>query len=85
MGRLWSSDGTVLATVTFTSAVGEDGWQVATLSSPVAILANTEYVVSYRTNDNYFAVNGFFNPATEQTYDGLDDNAFTDPFGVLSA
>ena len=38
-GHLWRADGTLLATVTFTSGVGQAGWQVATLSSPVALPA----------------------------------------------
>ena len=60
-GRLWDSNGNLLATVTFTSAPGETGWQAATLASPLQIAANTEYTVSYRTNDNYLAAGGFFN------------------------
>jgi len=84
-GHLWSSDGTLLATVTFNSGMGDDGWQVASLANPVAILANTDYIVSYRTNDNYIGANLFFDPAGEVAYDGVDDDAFTDPFGILSA
>ena len=84
-GHLWSSDGQLLATVTFTSAPGAIGWQVATLATPVAIQPGVEYVVSYRTNNNYFATNGFFDPANEVSFDGIDDDAFTDASGVLSA
>ncbi|HET8546235.1 MAG TPA: N,N-dimethylformamidase beta subunit family domain-containing protein, partial [Pseudolabrys sp.] len=72
-GHLWTSGGTLVASVTFTSAPGAVGWQVATLSSPVAIAANTIYVVSYRTDDNYLAQSDFFN------------TAFTDPTGILSS
>ncbi len=45
-GALWTSAGQQLATVTFTneSAIG---WQQANLITPVAIAANTVYVVSY--------------------------------------
>ena len=84
-GHLWTSDGQLLATVTFTSAPGAIGWQVATLATPVAIQPGVEYVVSYRTNNNYFATSGFFDPANEVSFDGIDDDAFTDLFGVLSA
>ncbi|MGE0025278.1 MAG: N,N-dimethylformamidase beta subunit family domain-containing protein, partial [Hyphomicrobium sp.] len=84
-GHLWGPNGTLLATVTFTSAAGQSGWQVATLSAPVSILAGLEYVVSYRTQNNYMATDGFFTPANEVAFDGVDDNAFSDPFGVLSA
>ena len=72
-GHLWNTSGDLLATVTFTSVSGDDGWQVAKLSAPLAIAANTIYVVSYTTCDNYFAQSNFF------------DAAFTDPSGILSS
>jgi hypothetical protein len=84
-GHLWGPDGTLLATATFTSAPGESGWQVATLGAPVAITAGLDYVVSYRTSDNYAATGGFFNPSNEVAFDGVDDNAFSESNGVLSA
>jgi hypothetical protein len=46
IGHLWSSSGTLLATVTF-SGESASGWQTATFSNPVAVQANTNYVVSY--------------------------------------
>ncbi len=46
-GSLWSSTGTLLASVTF-AGESSSGWQTAQFSSPVAIEANTTYVVSYR-------------------------------------
>ncbi|HEX7483658.1 MAG TPA: DUF2341 domain-containing protein [Candidatus Saccharimonadales bacterium] len=46
VGNLWSNTGAKLATVTFSGETAS-GWQTATLSSPVAINANTPYVVSY--------------------------------------
>jgi Ca2+-binding RTX toxin-like protein len=85
-GHLWrASDGALLGTVTFTSDTGESGWQIQSLDTPIAILPGVEYIVSYRTADNYFAANGFFAPSNEVAFDGVDDDAFTDPFGVLSA
>jgi hypothetical protein len=45
-GNLWSLDGTNLASATFTGETAS-GWQTVTLSTPVAITANTVYVVSY--------------------------------------
>src|SRR5215510_810108 len=60
IGRLWTSDGTPLATVTFSAETAE-GWQEATLAAPVAIKANTTYVVSYHTNVGFYAVDtGYF-------------------------
>ena len=84
-GHLWGPGGTLLATVTFNSGSDQSGWQVASLSTPVAITAGSEYVVSYRTDNNYAATNDFFNPSNEIAFDGVDNNAFSDPFGMLSA
>ncbi|KGN40630.1 N,N-dimethylformamidase beta subunit family domain-containing protein, partial [Knoellia aerolata] len=51
VGNLWTTSGTRLATVTFANETAS-GWQQALFSTPVAINANTTYVVSY------FAPNG---------------------------
>ena len=49
VGNLWSLTGTRLATVTFANET-PSGWQQATFAAPVAIRANTTYVISYHTN-----------------------------------
>ncbi len=54
-GTLWSSTGTKLATVTFTNETAS-GWQTATFSNPVAVTANTTYVVSYYAPKGHFSV-----------------------------
>ena len=72
-GHLWSSTGTLLATVTMTSSPGASGWQIAALATPVPVQANTTYVVSYHTDNNYFVQAGFFN------------NPYSEPFGLLSS
>ncbi len=59
-GHLWSSNGTLLGTVTFTSAPGQSGWQVAALSTPVVLQAGATYVASYHTADNYLATTNYF-------------------------
>ena len=46
IGSLWSISGTKLASATFTGETAS-GWQTVTLSTPIAITANTIYVVSY--------------------------------------
>jgi len=46
IGNLWSIAGTNLASATFTGETAS-GWQTVTLTTPVAITANTIYVVSY--------------------------------------
>ena len=53
-GTLWSSNGTKLATATFTSETAS-GWQQVLFSTPVAITANTVYVVSYHANVGRYA------------------------------
>jgi hypothetical protein len=59
-GSLWTTGGQRLATVTFTSE-SASGWQTAKFATPVAIAANTTYVVSYHTNTgHYSATNGYF-------------------------
>ena len=45
-GNLWTNDGTRLASVTFMNE-SPSGWQQAFFASPVELLANTTYVISY--------------------------------------
>ncbi|WP_225896428.1 DUF4082 domain-containing protein [Amazonocrinis nigriterrae] len=60
IGNLWSSDGTQLATATFSNETAL-GWQQVNFNSPVAISTNTVYVASYHTDvGNYAADSGFF-------------------------
>ncbi len=82
-GHLWRADGTLLATVTFTSTAGQSGWQTATLSTPVSLQAGVNYVVSYHTANNYVASTDFFHPDREVAFDGLDNDAFWGPYGVI--
>src|SRR4029079_2964794 len=46
VGNLWTTAGANLGTVTFTGET-TTGWQQANFAAPVAISANTTYVVSY--------------------------------------
>ncbi|WP_430296043.1 DUF4082 domain-containing protein [Sinomonas sp. B1-1] len=65
VGHLWTAGGTLLATVTF-SGETTDGWQTAPLQTPVAISANTTYVVSYYApNGNYSANGSYFTSSTD--------------------
>ena len=56
LGHLWSSSGTLLATVTFANETAS-GWQTARFSNPVNITANTNYVVSYLAPVGRYAQN----------------------------
>src|SRR5262249_13941998 len=51
-GSLWSANGNLLATGTF-SGETSSGWQQLSFSSPVAVTAQTTYVVSYHTNGSF--------------------------------
>ena len=55
VGNLWSASGTLLATATF-SGESASGWQQVSFSSPVAVTANTTYVVSYFAPNGHYAV-----------------------------
>jgi len=54
-GSLWSASGARLATVTFTGETAT-GWQSATFSAAVPLVAGTTYVVSYTAPSGGYAV-----------------------------
>lgn len=56
---LWSSNGTLLATATFSSETAS-GWQQVNFSQPIAVTAGTTYIASYHTNGDYSADAGYF-------------------------
>lgn len=53
-GSLWDINGNLLGQVIFLSETAS-GWQEAMLGTPVAITANTTYVVSYHSPNGYYA------------------------------
>jgi hypothetical protein len=55
VGHLWTSDGKLLSSVTFTSET-QTGWQQALFPTPIPIKANTTYVVSYFAPQGHYAV-----------------------------
>ncbi|MEQ1955488.1 DUF4082 domain-containing protein [Mesorhizobium yinganensis] len=61
-GSLWSSNGDLLATVTFTNE-SLSGWQTATFSNAVQITAGTTYVASYHSTGVYAADPNYFSNA----------------------
>jgi subtilisin family serine protease len=58
-GSLWTSNGLLLATGTFTNETAT-GWQQLTFSNPVPIAANTTYIASYHTNTGFAVDVGYF-------------------------
>jgi Domain of unknown function (DUF4082)/Secretion system C-terminal sorting domain len=78
IGSLWSNTGTLLARAEF-SAETASGWQEIRFTTPVAILSNTTYTVSYYSQNGvyayspgYFASNGATNGPLTALQTGVD-------------
>ena len=54
LGYLWTTTGKLLASVTFTNE-SASGWQQANFATPIAVDANTPYVVSYWSPEGHYA------------------------------
>lgn len=52
--RLWSSNGTLLGTASFTNETAV-GWQQADFATPVAVTANTIYIASYHAANGHYS------------------------------
>ena len=93
VGHLWTGSGTLLASVTFTNE-SASGWQTANFSSPIAVTANTTYVISYHAPAGHYSADmdalissGVDNPPLHALADGVDGangvyaygNSFTFP------
>jgi hypothetical protein len=94
-GSLWSLNGTLLATATFTNETAS-GWQTVTFDSPVAITAQTTYVASFHSNGHYVSTANYFTTdhvngvltapgGTNGVYAYGNDNLFpTNTFGATN-
>jgi N,N-dimethylformamidase beta subunit-like, C-terminal/Domain of unknown function (DUF4082)/Bacterial Ig-like domain/Bacterial Ig domain/Purple acid Phosphatase, N-terminal domain len=78
IGRLWTVGGTQLAQATFTAETAT-GWQQVNFGTPVAIAANTTYIVSYHAPNghysslpSYFSLVGVDNPPLHALANGAD-------------
>src|SRR5207237_5907961 len=78
VGNLWSKDGTLLASATFTSETAS-GWQQVTFPSAIAIITGTTYIASYfapnghySLDANYFAASGVDNTPVHFLKSGVD-------------
>ena len=70
VGSLWTSDGQLLASATFTNETAS-GWQTVTFSNPVTILPGTIYVAGYfAPNGHYSATGSYFYPSPAPTPEG---------------
>ncbi|MEU7740414.1 DUF4082 domain-containing protein, partial [Nonomuraea sp. NPDC049158] len=54
-GALWTSSGQLLANATFSGETAS-GWQQVNFAAPVAVTANTTYVVSYHTTSGRYSI-----------------------------
>ena len=78
VGRLWTGTGTLLGTVTF-GTESASGWQQASFPSPIAISANTTYLITYyapaghySADTGYFSAAGVDRAPLHALRDGLD-------------
>lgn len=77
-GHLWTTDGTLLASATFTNETAS-GWQQVNFSTAVAVKAGTTYIASYHapnghysTSADFFAVSGVDSPPLHLLKSGID-------------
>jgi uncharacterized protein (TIGR03437 family) len=81
IGRLWTKGGTLLASVSFNNETAS-GWQQANFATPVAITADTTYIISYTnpagsysSTSRYFQSSAVTNgplTALKNGYDGVN-------------
>jgi hypothetical protein len=87
VGSLWTRDGVLLASATFTNE-SATGWQQVSFAAPVPIAANTTYVLSYYAPaggyaaSEYFFVNGVRNPPLRLLQSGEDGGNGVFAYGV---
>jgi hypothetical protein len=72
-GRLWTSNGTPLASAVFSSP-NASGWQQVTLATPVAVTAGTTYVVSVNSgNSSAYQAEGLATPIRSGALESIAD------------
>jgi methionine-rich copper-binding protein CopC len=78
VGKLWTSSGTRLGSVTFSNETAS-GWQQATFASPITVSPNTTYIASYyaptghyAADSGYFASKGVDTAPLHALQDGTD-------------
>lgn len=83
-GQLWSSDGNLLASGTFSNVTSND-WQELVFSTPVLISANTTYVASYHTSGTkYVGTTGGFSSSITNGSLTAPDNVTSGGNGVYA-
>lgn len=78
IGHVWSSTGTLLGTANFASE-SSSGWQQVNFPTPISVVANTTYVISYyapaghySADPYFFAQSGVDNPPLHALANGVD-------------
>lgn len=78
IAKLWTNAGVLLGSATFTGETAS-GWQEVAFTTPIAIAANTTYLISYHANNGhyssasqYFAAAGVDNGPLHALRDGVD-------------
>lgn len=66
-GTLWSNGGTALGTTVFSQQTAS-GWQTAYFATPIAITANTLYVISCFSPDGYYSASPSYFNDPHQSY-----------------
>jgi hypothetical protein len=82
VGHLWSSNGTLLASATFSKETSS-GWQEVSFSSPVSIAADTYYTVSYSTGSPLFYYDSEYFEHGGVTNGNLTAPSYTDINGTI--
>ncbi len=59
VGHIWDDNGDLLGTATF-SGESSSGWQQVNFSSPIPVVANTVYVVSYYAPSGHYSDDSYF-------------------------
>jgi methionine-rich copper-binding protein CopC len=70
LGHLWASNGTLLATVTF-SGESASGWQQANFTSPVFVTEGATYIVSYYAPVGHYSSSGGYFASSGTTHGQL--------------
>nr|WP_245283135.1 DUF4082 domain-containing protein [Bradyrhizobium sp. WSM2793] len=79
IGDLWTSNGTLLASATFTNETAS-GWQQVNFATPVNVQAGVTYVASYHTNTGHYSSTDYY----FIDYGGLTKGALTAPGSSLN-
>ena len=59
VGNLWTSNGTLLATATFSNET-DSGWQQVLFATPVTIASSTVYVASYHVENGHYSEDDYY-------------------------